>query len=122
MQQDIYSQLIINNYTNPKNFNKEIEYTHSGEGINSSCGDEIYVYFKISDGIVRDVSFKGSGCAICLGGASMFFESIIGMRVENLKNINEEYIHNLVNIPLEHSRSMCVRIPLIALKKLLLTV
>ena len=34
------------------------------EGVNPSCGDDIWLKLKVEDGVIQDGSFVGDGCAI----------------------------------------------------------
>ena len=39
--------------------------THTHEGVNPSCGDELTFYVRIGDdGTIEEASYQGHGCAI----------------------------------------------------------
>ena len=61
---DLYQQLIIDHNQNPRNFRELDNPSHHADGQNPLCGDSLSVYVKEKNGIVEDVSFIGSGCAI----------------------------------------------------------
>jgi len=48
------------------------------EGYNPLCGDELKLYVKIENDIVKDVSWVGTGCAISTASASLMTESVKG--------------------------------------------
>ena len=48
------------------------------EGVNPTCGDDIFLYLKIEDGVVEDGCFSGSGCAISQASTDMMLDLIIG--------------------------------------------
>jgi nitrogen fixation protein NifU and related proteins len=48
------------------------------EGYNPLCGDHVTVYVNLADGVIRDISFKGSGCAISKASASMMTTELKG--------------------------------------------
>lgn len=53
------------------------------QGVNPSCGDNIYLQLKIDDsGIITDGSFNGSGCAISQASVDMMLDDIIGQPKE----------------------------------------
>ena len=61
---DLYQQLIIDHNQNPRNFCKLENASHSADGYNPLCGDEITVSFIEKDSIIeilhlwaRDVLF-----------------------------------------------------------------
>ena len=41
------------------------------EGVNPSCGDDIFLNLKFEDGVIKDGSFQGDGCAISQASADM---------------------------------------------------
>jgi nitrogen fixation NifU-like protein len=45
-------------------------------GHNPLCGDRWTVALKVSDNIIRDVKFNGSGCAISKASASLMTEAV----------------------------------------------
>jgi nitrogen fixation protein NifU and related proteins len=75
---ELYQTVILDHYKKPRNFRQLADANRSAEGFNPLCGDRVSVFLKLEDGIVRDVSFVGSGCAICTASASMMTEAIKG--------------------------------------------
>ncbi len=59
--------------------------------LNSSCGDELKVYLKVSRGVVVDGKFTGKGCAIALASADTFIASIKGKTIEEAREMSEEF-------------------------------
>lgn len=48
------------------------------EGVNPSCGDDIWLKLKVEDGRITDGAFVGDGCAISQASADMMLDLIIG--------------------------------------------
>ena len=46
-------------------------------GVNPSCGDDINLQLKLTDGIITDAAFNGSGCAISQASADMMIDLIL---------------------------------------------
>ena len=59
---------------------------------NPLCGDMIDLWLDARDGIVVDVKFCGSGCAISQASAALMAELIRGRRVADLPFENEEKV------------------------------
>lgn len=53
------------------------------EGVNPSCGDDIMINLKVTDGIISDGSFTGQGCAVSQASADIMMGLIIGKKVED---------------------------------------
>ncbi|MCI5523270.1 MAG: SUF system NifU family Fe-S cluster assembly protein [Treponema sp.] len=57
--------------------------TFTLQGVNPSCGDNIYLQLKVDDkGIITDGTFNGSGCAISQSSVDMMLDDIIGKSKE----------------------------------------
>ena len=75
---DLYQQVILDHNRKPRNFRKIADANRTAEGYNPLCGDRITVELTVEDGIVQDVGFQGTGCAISKAAASMMTASVIG--------------------------------------------
>ena len=62
------------------------------DGVNPSCGDEITLELQIEDGIVKDASFTGVGCAISQASTDIMIDLIRGQKVEKAKELAEKFI------------------------------
>ena len=77
---ELYRELILDHARTPRHFGKLAHASHVAEGINPLCGDKLKLYLDIdADGMIRDTSFEGSGCAISVASASLLTETVIGM-------------------------------------------
>jgi nitrogen fixation protein NifU and related proteins len=76
----LYRDVIVDHSKHPRNF-RTIEAGRKAEGFNPLCGDHLTVYVQIDNGVIRDVSFKGLGCAIAIASASLMTESVKGKTV-----------------------------------------
>ncbi len=92
---DLYQELILDHNKRPRNFRKLEGANRSAEGYNPLCGDRVTVYLKFEDGVVKDVSFDGSGCAISKASASVMTESLKGKTLAEAKALFEKF-HKLV--------------------------
>lgn len=66
--------------------------THSHNGINPSCGDDLTLHLNIKDGVIEEASFTGSGCAISQASADIMAELITDETVEDAKHLAELFI------------------------------
>ncbi|AJG41305.1 MULTISPECIES: Fe-S cluster assembly sulfur transfer protein SufU [Thermotoga] len=86
----IYSEAILD-YANSKKFRGKLkDASVVEEGKNISCGDEITLYLKVEDGVIKDARFEGIGCAISQASASLMIERIVNEKLENVESIVEE--------------------------------
>jgi len=78
---DLYQQVIIDHNRKPRNFRRLPRPTGTAEGFNPLCGDRVSVEVEITDGVVSDIAFQGSGCAISRASASLMTASLKGKTV-----------------------------------------
>ena len=84
---ELYQEVILDHYKKPRNFRALPDANRKLEGYNPLCGDKITVYLKVEDGVVKDISFQGSGCAISTASASMMTDSLKGKSVDKAEGI-----------------------------------
>jgi nitrogen fixation NifU-like protein len=84
---DLYQQVIMDHKKNPRNFREIADANHMAHGNNPLCGDALVVYAKLKDGVIEDVSFQGSGCAISVASASLMTEILKGKTMEEAEKL-----------------------------------
>jgi nitrogen fixation NifU-like protein len=98
---DLYQEMILDHYRNPRNANPIENETHYAEGHNPLCGDDVEVHLQIDGGIVKNVSVRGVGCAISTASSSLMSEAIQGKSVAEIENMFEKF-HAMVTLSLIH--------------------
>ena len=98
MDKDIKRSIILDNYQNPNN--KRVSGTDyiKINTRNVSCIDNLNIYLKIENDIIKDVSFEGEACVISISSTNILSNLLIGKTKEEgiylidnyLKMINEE--------------------------------
>lgn len=92
---DLYQEVILEHNKNPRNFREIPDADRMADGNNPLCGDALRVYVEMDGDTVKDVSFKGSGCAISKASASMMTQAIKGKSREESERLFEEF-HRMV--------------------------
>lgn len=62
------------------------------EGVNPSCGDDIWLQLKVEDGKIVDGAFKGDGCAISQASADMMLDLVIGKSVDEALRLKDIFL------------------------------
>ena len=105
---DIYRQLIMDNYKYPKNIGKLNTFNIENKSTNMSCGDEIELFLKIENNIVREISYLPKGCAMSVASMSILSDKVKGKDIDYLLSLEEEDYFELINIFPTISRLKCV--------------
>ncbi len=114
---DIYREIILDYYRNPRNYGKIQNPDIAQKDSNPLCGDELEMHLNIKDNKIADVKFTGKGCAISQASASMLTELIIGKDFEYVKKLTkEDILDNLGLHDLGPARIKCALLSLKVLK------
>ena len=92
---DLYQEILLEHNSKPRNFKSLEDANQISEGYNPLCGDQITLALKVVDGVIDDVGFQGSGCAISRASASMMTEAIMDKSIEEARKIFDAF-HNLL--------------------------
>lgn len=96
----MYSEKVIDHFTNPRNVGEIPDANGVGEVGNAKCGDIMRMYLKIEDGIIVDAKFKTFGCGAAIATSSMATEMIRGKSVdEALTLTNQAVVEALDGLP-----------------------
>jgi nitrogen fixation protein NifU and related proteins len=78
---DLYREVILDHNKRPRNFGELADANRVIDGVNPLCGDKLTLYLKVEGDTVRDIKFKGSGCAISVASSSLMTERVKGATV-----------------------------------------
>ncbi len=97
----LYSEKVMDHFTNPRNVGKMEDADGIGEVGNAKCGDIMKIYIKVDDnGIISDVTFNTFGCGSAIASSSMATEMIKGQPIsEALKLTNKAVVEALDGLP-----------------------
>ena len=80
---DLYQDIILDHYRNPRHHHEIENADLSGEGFNPFCGDQVNLTIALGeDGKISDVGFIGQGCSISQASASMMTDQLTGKTIE----------------------------------------
>jgi len=79
---DLYQEVILDHNRAPHNYRRIANANKTALGHNPLCGDQLTLYMNVKDGVIEDVSFLGSGCAISKASASIMTDALKGKSVD----------------------------------------
>jgi nitrogen fixation NifU-like protein len=116
--EDMYREVILDHYKNPRNYGSLEEPHAHAEGQNPLCGDEVTISVRFgADGeTIEDVRFEGRGCAISQAATSMLTGPRQGPEGEDVATLPKEELLEEVGIQLTPIRLKCAILGLGVLK------
>ncbi len=92
---DLYQEVILDHNRHPRNFGPLEDADLQADGHNPLCGDRLSIAVKVAAGVVTEVRFEGSGCAISQASASLMTEGIKGKTLDEARALFDRF-HRLM--------------------------
>jgi nitrogen fixation protein NifU and related proteins len=88
---DLFQDIILEHYKRPRNKGAIQDATAHVHMNNPTCGDEVYLFLRVRDGVVEDVGFEGEGCSISQASISMMTQILKGQPVADGLRLAERF-------------------------------
>jgi nitrogen fixation NifU-like protein len=92
---ELYQEVILDHNKSPRNFREMTHANRKAEGYNPLCGDHVTVFVQLEEGVIKDISFQGSGCAISKASASLMTAELKGKN-ESAAQVLFENVHKML--------------------------
>ncbi|MDD5289434.1 MAG: Fe-S cluster assembly scaffold protein NifU [Dehalococcoidales bacterium] len=92
----IYSEKVMDHFTNPRNVGEIENADGIGEVGNPVCGDMMTFYIKVKDNRLEDVKFKTFGCGAAIAVSSMVSEMAKGKTIEEALKITPQSVADML--------------------------
>ncbi len=117
MSADIYKEIILDYYKNPRNKGTLESPDVSVRDSNPLCGDVIEMQMKFEGDKLREIKFNGDGCAISQASASILTEMVSGKTIEQARSLDKSaLLENLGSPNLGPVRIKCALLSLKVMK------
>ncbi len=84
----MYSKQVIEQFLHPKNMGKLQNADGVGTVGNIMCGDQMTLYIKVKDDMIKDIKFESFGCAAAIATSSMVTELAKGKTLDQAIKIS----------------------------------
>jgi len=109
----LYSEKLLDHFRHPRNYGALTDPDVSYESFNPLCGDRIRIEVKIENKSVKEVSFKGDGCAISIAAASLLTELLLATTPDA---VSDDQLVAALESDIKPARMQCALLPLEALR------
>lgn len=98
----LYSKKVMEKFRDTKNYGKIENADGIGKVGNAKCGDVMWIYIKVDNGIITDAKYETFGCVAAIATSSIAIDMIVGSPVEEaLKLTNKAVAEALDGLPPE---------------------
>jgi nitrogen fixation NifU-like protein len=88
----MYSDLVMDQFSNPRNVGEIPDADGVGTEGNPVCGDIMRIYIKVKDGKLEDVKFKTFGCGAAIATSSMVTEMVKGKTLDEALSVSNKAV------------------------------
>lgn len=89
---NVYTAALMEHNAHPDYKYEMDEATHVHQGINPSCGDDITLSMRLEEGVIDEVAFQGSGCAVSQASADIMADLITDKSPEEARELGELFL------------------------------
>ncbi|MGE5340029.1 MAG: iron-sulfur cluster assembly scaffold protein [Candidatus Omnitrophota bacterium] len=88
----LYSQKVMEKFRDTKNYGKIEDADGIGKVGNPRCGDVMWIYIKVDDGIIINAKYETFGCVAAIATSSTVIDLIIGKPIEEALTITNKAV------------------------------
>jgi len=89
--EELYREVILDHYRNPRNQGHLEAPSATAQGVNPLCGDEITIDLAFENGHVAQIAIDSQGCSISQSSASMMSEAVKGKSREEIDELVSKF-------------------------------
>jgi nitrogen fixation NifU-like protein len=90
----LYSSIVIDHLTHPRNIGEMEEPDGVGEAQNPVCGDTMRLFIRVKENRIVDAKFLTFGCGAAIASSSMTTEMIKGKTIDEIFTISDQDVVN----------------------------
>ncbi|MEJ2252357.1 MAG: iron-sulfur cluster assembly scaffold protein, partial [Candidatus Lokiarchaeota archaeon] len=88
----MYSDKVLDHFRHPRNLGEMKDADAIGEFGNPVCGDLMYIYIKVDNNRIKDISFQTFGCGAAIATSSKITELAKGKTLEEAEEITRDQV------------------------------
>ena len=111
----LYQQQLMDHYRSPRNQGTLKTPDFKSGVFNPSCGDSVAMEGVVEDQKLTVIAFQGAGCVVSQATASLLTQAIKGKPLDEIMQLDRQWITRLIGMELGPVRLKCALLPLQAL-------
>jgi nitrogen fixation protein NifU and related proteins len=88
----LYQQIILDHYKNPQHRGLPETFDAEVHHVNPTCGDEVTLRVRVTEGTIADLGWEGEGCSISQASTSVMSDLVVGKPVEDALELQQKFL------------------------------
>ena len=90
--ESLYRDIILDHYKHPQHRGLPDAFDAEVHHVNPTCGDEVTLRLRLTDGEIADLGWEGEGCSISQASTSVMSDLVIGRSVEDAMALQQRFL------------------------------
>jgi nitrogen fixation NifU-like protein len=88
----MYQQIILDHYKHPQHRGELATFDAEVHHVNPTCGDEVTLRVRVSDGQIAEIGWIGEGCSISQASTSVMSDLVVGTPIPDALGLGETFL------------------------------
>jgi nitrogen fixation NifU-like protein len=88
----MYQQIILDHYKNPQHRGLPETFDAEVHHVNPTCGDEVTLRVRVTDGTIAELGWEGEGCSISQASTSVMSDLVVGKPINNALELQQKFL------------------------------
>lgn len=94
----MYSKEVLKHFKKPHNYGKIENPDGLGRVGNMACGDEMFVYLKIKDNVIKNIKFETFGCVAAIATSSVVTDLVKGKTIKEALKVTKQNVIDALGV------------------------
>jgi nitrogen fixation protein NifU and related proteins len=90
--ESMYREIILDHYKNPQHRGLPDSFDAEVHHVNPTCGDEVTLRVRVSDGAITELGWEGEGCSISQASTSVMSDLVVGKPIDDAMALQRKFL------------------------------
>ena len=90
--ESMYREIILDHYKHPQHRGLPADFDAEVHHVNPTCGDEVTLRVRVTDGAIADIGWEGEGCSISKASTSVMSGLVVGRPVADALALQAKFL------------------------------
>jgi nitrogen fixation NifU-like protein len=88
----MYRDIILDHYKHPQHRGLPADFDAEVHHVNPTCGDEVTLRVRVTDGAIADLGWEGEGCSISQASTSVMSGLVVGKPIDGALALQAKFL------------------------------